>query len=124
MTSQLNIADQGLHDVIRGGQQLQLVAFYAANALTPFAQLKQRGGYAAVLLGKDVFAGFKVVEPLRGRRPHGAGPLGAAFPQMKLTEREIGNNSYQRQDVDYQKPGHGRGYGSALHQDAQCHTRD
>ena len=61
MASQLNIPDQGLHDVVRFGQQLQLVAFYAANALAPFAKLEQGLGHRAVIFGKDMFAGFEVV---------------------------------------------------------------
>ncbi|VGP79475.1 hypothetical protein SB00610_03878 [Klebsiella quasipneumoniae subsp. similipneumoniae] len=61
MASQLNIADQGLHDVVRFRQQLQLVAFYAANALAPFAQLEQGLGHRAVIFREDMFAGFEVV---------------------------------------------------------------
>ena len=61
VTGQLNIADQGLHHVVRFRQQLELVAFYAANALTPFAQLEQGFGHRAVIFREDMFAGFEVV---------------------------------------------------------------
>ncbi len=34
---------------------------YAANALTPFAQLEQGFGHRAVIFREDMFAGFEVV---------------------------------------------------------------
>jgi len=61
VAGQLNIADQSLHHVVRFRQQLQLVAFYATNALTPFTQLEQGFCHRAVIFREDMFAGFEVV---------------------------------------------------------------
>ncbi|CNT71857.1 Uncharacterised protein [Salmonella enterica subsp. enterica serovar Bovismorbificans] len=79
MPRQLDIANKRLHDIIGVGKQLQLVAFDARNPLTSFAQLKQGRCDATVFLRENVFAGFEVIQPFGGRRPHGAGTLGATF---------------------------------------------
>ncbi len=98
----LDIADQRLHHIIRGGQELQLVTLHAADTLATLAELKKRGGHLAVLFGKDMLAGFKIVEPLRGGGPHGARALCSPLAKMQLTKREIGDDPYQRQDIDDQ----------------------
>ncbi|SAH05111.1 Uncharacterised protein [Enterobacter hormaechei] len=121
MPGELDITDQRLHHIIRRGHQLQLIAFYPSNPLAAFAQLEQRCGHATVLFSEDMLAGFKVGKPFRRGGPHGAGAFGAAFTQMKFTEREIGDDAHQRQNVDNQKPGHGGRYRSAFHQNAQRH---
>ena len=61
MTSELDIADERLHDVIGFGEQLELIAFDAANALPTFAELEQGFRDRAILLGKDMLAGFEVL---------------------------------------------------------------
>ena len=60
MPGELDIADERLHDVIGLGEQLELVSFDAANSLTSFAEFEQRFGDRAIIIGKDMLAGFEI----------------------------------------------------------------
>ena len=118
MAGQLNITNQRLHHIVGTGEQLELIAFDARDALAMVAKLKQRTGNVAMLGGKNFMALLKIVEPAGGRRPHGAGALCATFTQMQFAKREISDNAHQRQNIDHQQPGHGRCDGASLHQHA------
>jgi hypothetical protein len=60
VTSELDIADERLHDIIGFGEQLELIAFDAANSLTAFAEFEQGFRDRAIIIGKDMLAGFEV----------------------------------------------------------------
>lgn len=87
MARQLDVADQRFQRVVGGGEQLQLVALDAVDALAAVAQLEQRFGDFTVFGGEDAATLFQLFQPARGRRPHGLGALGPALAQMQLAER-------------------------------------
>ena len=86
MSCQLNIADQRLHHIVRIGEQLELVAFNSRDALATLTEFEQRSGDAAVLFGKDMFAGFEIVQPLCGGWPHCASAFCPTLAQMQFPE--------------------------------------
>ncbi len=63
---QFDVADQRFQRVIGGGEQLQLVALDAVDALAAVAQLEQRFGDLAVLGGEDAAALFQLFQPAGG----------------------------------------------------------
>ncbi len=113
---QLDIADKRLHYVVRTGEQLQLIAFHAGDALAILAELEQRARHVAVFGGENMAALPEIAQPFCGGGPHGARALRAALSQMKLAEREVSDNTHQGKDIDNQQPGHGGGDRAALHQ--------
>jgi hypothetical protein len=49
-----------MHDVIGLGEQLELVSLTPPIPLTAFAEFEQRFGDRAIIIGKDMLAGFEI----------------------------------------------------------------